>query len=165
MKITVQTIELHLLYVAPITVKTMCAGDNVQCQLHIIASLNNFQVHIHQRSLLQPYHLRHFCSQLSSNKSDSGLYSLVVFPDIWMMHLLSFPISLELKGRTLTATLTEAPAMMQVGAWASRRADDLCGHTNTHLEPAKVDYRGDFIATHAGGRSFLITWMACCYYN
>lgn len=38
-------------------------------------------------------------------------YSLVVFPDIWMMHLLSFDISLELKGRTRTATFTEAPAM------------------------------------------------------
>lgn len=39
----------------------------------------------------------------------------MVFPDIWMMHLLSFPISLELKGRTLTATLTEAVAMVPVG--------------------------------------------------
>ena len=50
-----------------------------------------------------------------------------------MMHLLSFPISLELKGRTLTATFTEAPAMLLVGVWARRRADD------TQLEPAQVD--------------------------
>lgn len=65
-------------------------------------------------------------------KNDLDFYSLVVFPDIWMMHLLSFPISLELKGRTLTATFTEAPAMLQVGVWVSgRRAEDLCGYTDT----------------------------------
>lgn len=58
-------------------------------------------------------------------------YSLVVFPDIWMMHLLSFPISLELKGRTLTATLTDAPAMMQVGSWEGARAGDLWRHKCT----------------------------------
>lgn len=46
------------------------------------------------------------------------------------MHLLSFPISLELKGRTLTATFTDAPAMMQVGLWASGRAGDPCGYTH-----------------------------------
>lgn len=39
-------------------------------------------------------------------------YLLVVFPDIWMMHLESLLISRELKGRTLTATFTEAPAMV-----------------------------------------------------
>lgn len=50
-----------------------------------------------------------------------------MFPDIWMMHLLSFAISLELKGRTLTATFTEAPAMMEVGVLVSGRAGDLCG--------------------------------------
>ena len=72
-------------------------------------------------------------SQLDSNNTGSDLNSLVVFPDIWMMHLLSFPISLELKGRTLTATFTEAPAMLLVGVWARRRGDD------TQLEPARVD--------------------------
>lgn len=38
-------------------------------------------------------------------------HSLVVLPDIWMMHLDSRLISRELKGRTRTATFTEAPAM------------------------------------------------------
>lgn len=38
-------------------------------------------------------------------------YSLVVLPDIWMMHLESRLISRELKGRTRTATFTEAPAI------------------------------------------------------
>lgn len=68
----------------------------------------------------------HLCSQLSS----SGSYSLVVFPDIWMMHLLSIPVSLELKGLTLTATLTEAPAMLKGSTGVSRRAED----QNTHLQ-------------------------------
>lgn len=49
------------------------------------------------------------------------------------MHLLSIPVSLELKGRTLTATLTEAPAMSTVIARMCRWAGDL----KTHLEPAK----------------------------
>lgn len=42
-----------------------------------------------------------------------------------MMHLLSLPISLELKGRTLTATLTEAPAILQVVrvVWQGRRLE------------------------------------------
>lgn len=39
-------------------------------------------------------------------------YSLVVLPDIWMMHLESRLISRELKGRTRTATFTEAPAIV-----------------------------------------------------
>lgn len=65
-------------------------------------------------------------------------YSLVVFPDIWMMHLLSFPISLELKGRTLTATFTEAPAMMQESVLVSGRARDVCGYTDTRLAPAQM---------------------------
>lgn len=56
-----------------------------------------------------------------------------------MMHLLSFPISLELKGRTLTATFTEAAAMLQVGVWAGGRAEDLRGYTDTHLAPAQVE--------------------------
>lgn len=60
--------------------------------------------------------------------------SLVVFPDIWMMHLLSIPVSLELKGRTLTATLTEAPAMSTVGVRMCRRAGD----QKTGQKPAKV---------------------------
>lgn len=38
-------------------------------------------------------------------------HSLVVLPDIWMMHLDSRLISRELKGRTRTATFTDAPAM------------------------------------------------------
>lgn len=38
-------------------------------------------------------------------------YSLVVLPDIWMIHLDSRLISRELKGRTRTATFTEAPAI------------------------------------------------------
>ena len=58
-----------------------------------------------------------------------------------MMHLLSFPISLELKGRTLTATFTDAPAMMQVAVRASGTAGDLCGYTDTHLAPAGVDVK------------------------
>lgn len=64
------------------------------------------------------------------------------------MHLLSFPISLELKGRTLTATLTEAPAMMRVGAKGSRRAEDLCGYRHTHLEPAQVEDERNLSAMH-----------------
>lgn len=52
-------------------------------------------------------------------QSEVGGYSLVVFPDIWMIHLLSLDISLELKGRTLTATLTEAPAMAPLQPKAS----------------------------------------------
>lgn len=43
--------------------------------------------------------------------SSRSLYSLVVLPDIWMMHLESRLISRELKGRTRTATFTEAPAI------------------------------------------------------
>lgn len=35
----------------------------------------------------------------------------MVLPDIWMMHLESRLISRELKGRTRTATFTEAPAI------------------------------------------------------
>lgn len=56
-----------------------------------------------------------------------------------MMHLLSFPISLELKGRTLTATFTEAPAMSQVGARVSDGAEDLCVDTETRRAPAQVE--------------------------
>lgn len=56
-----------------------------------------------------------------------------------MMHLLSFAISLELKGRTLTATFTEAPAMLAVGVGVSEGAENLCGYTDTHLAPAQVD--------------------------
>lgn len=90
-------------------------------------------------------------SQLNSKytKKSSNLYSLVVFPDIWMMHLLSFPISLELKGRTLTATFTEAVAMLQAGVWASRRAGYLCGYTDTHLAPAQVDEERGLKPVHA----------------
>lgn len=40
-------------------------------------------------------------------------YPLVVFPDIWTIHLHSFPFSRALKGRTLTATFTAAPVMTQ----------------------------------------------------
>lgn len=43
--------------------------------------------------------------------SSRSLYSLVVLPDIWMMHLESRLVSRELKGRTRTATFTEAPAI------------------------------------------------------
>lgn len=49
-------------------------------------------------------------------------YSLVVLPDIWMMHLDSRLISRELKGRTRTATLTDAPAMVPAGMGAANRA-------------------------------------------
>lgn len=73
-----------------------------------------------------------------------ALHLLVVFPDIWMMHLLSFPISLELKGRTLTATFTEAPAISQVG-WrvcvgvcVSMEELEICLAINTHQPPAQV---------------------------
>lgn len=41
-------------------------------------------------------------------------YSLVVFPVICIIHLESLPISRELKGRTRTATFTEAPAILLV---------------------------------------------------
>lgn len=62
------------------------------------------------------------------------------------MHLLSFPISLELKGRTLTATFTEAPAMLQVGVGVSEGAGDLCGYTDTRrLAPAQVDDQKELI--------------------
>lgn len=49
-------------------------------------------------------------------------YSLVVLPDIWMMHLDSRLISRELKGRTRTATLTDAPAMAPAGMGAANKA-------------------------------------------
>lgn len=38
-------------------------------------------------------------------------YSQVVFPCIWITHLAWRLLSRALKGRTLTATFTEAPAM------------------------------------------------------
>lgn len=41
-------------------------------------------------------------------------YLLVELPCMWMMHLASMFISLELKGRTRTATFTEAPDMVAV---------------------------------------------------
>lgn len=47
----------------------------------------------------------------SQRQSRHSPYSLVVLPDIWMMHLDSRLISRELKGRTRTATFTEAPAI------------------------------------------------------
>lgn len=50
-------------------------------------------------------------STSSSQQSHRSQYSLVVLPDIWMMHLESRLISRELKGRTRTATFTEAPAI------------------------------------------------------
>lgn len=40
-------------------------------------------------------------------------YLLVVLPCIWMIHFDSLPVSLELKGRTRTATLTDAPDMFE----------------------------------------------------
>lgn len=49
----------------------------------------------------------------------------MVFPDIWMMHLLSFAISLELKGRTLTATFTDAPAMLLMAVGVGGSAEKL----------------------------------------
>ncbi len=52
------------------------------------------------------------CSRWKHRGSGAVGYLLVVFPDIWMMHLESLLISRELKGRTLTATFTEAPAMV-----------------------------------------------------
>lgn len=41
-------------------------------------------------------------------------YLLVELPCMWMMHFASMFISLELKGRTRTATFTEAPDMVAV---------------------------------------------------
>lgn len=41
-------------------------------------------------------------------------YLLVVLPCIWMIHFESLLISLELKGRTRTATFTDAPDMFAV---------------------------------------------------
>lgn len=41
-------------------------------------------------------------------------YLLVVLPCIWMIHFESLLISLELKGRTRTATFTDAPDMIAV---------------------------------------------------
>lgn len=62
------------------------------------------------------------------------------------MHLLSLLISLELKGRTLTATFTEAPAMVQgSGVRVSRRP---FAAQNTHLEPAQVEDERDLTAMH-----------------
>lgn len=43
----------------------------------------------------------------------------MVLPDIWMMHLDSRLISRELKGRTRTATLTDAPAIAPAGGGAA----------------------------------------------
>lgn len=51
-------------------------------------------------------------------------HSLVVLPVIWIMHLDSRLISRELKGRTRTATFTEAPAIsapMGGHTWNSSR--------------------------------------------
>lgn len=42
------------------------------------------------------------------------MYLLVELPCIWMMHLDSLLVSRELKGRTRTATFTEAPDILTV---------------------------------------------------
>lgn len=55
-------------------------------------------------------------------------YSLVVLPDIWMMHLESRLISRELKGRTRTATFTEAPAISAA----------VGGHSEQQREPRRA---------------------------
>lgn len=54
-----------------------------------------------------------------------SLYSLVVLPDIWMMHLESRLISRELKGRTRTATFTEAPAISAASVGHSQQWQEL----------------------------------------
>lgn len=66
-----------------------------------------------------------------------GRYSLVVLPDIWMMHLDSRLISRELKGRTRTATFTEAPAI-SAASWVTpgsggspSERGDTCGGRDT----------------------------------
>lgn len=48
-------------------------------------------------------------------------YLLVEFPCICIIHFDSLPISLELKGRTLTATFTEAPDMVEAVEFQSHR--------------------------------------------
>lgn len=48
-------------------------------------------------------------------------YLLVEFPCICIMHFDSLPISLELKGRTLTATFTEAPDIVAAVVFQSHR--------------------------------------------
>lgn len=66
-----------------------------------------------------------------------GRYSLVVLPDIWMMHLDSRLISRELKGRTRTATFTEAPAISAASlvtpgsGWSPGESGDTCGERGT----------------------------------
>lgn len=44
---------------------------------------------------------------------EMSIYLLVEFPCICIMHFDSLLVSLELKGRTLTATFTEAPDMVE----------------------------------------------------
>lgn len=61
----------------------------------------------------------------AAHAAPTNRYSLVVLPDIWMMHLESRLISRELKGRTRTATFTEAPAI----------APALVGHPQRRREP------------------------------
>lgn len=43
-----------------------------------------------------------------------GVDSQVVFPCIWITHLALRPVSLELNGRTRTATFTDAPAIARL---------------------------------------------------
>ena len=46
--------------------------------------------------------------------TENNMHSLVELPCIWMMHLDSLLVSRELKGRTRTATFTEAPDILMV---------------------------------------------------
>lgn len=74
-------------------------------------------------------------------------YLLVVFPDIWTIHLHSFPISLELKGRTLTATFTEAPAMAQcVHAWVLRKEERSVSARMVEMQAITTTMDGQVIA-------------------
>lgn len=53
--------------------------------------------------------------------TETSMYLLVEFPCICIMHFDSLLVSLELKGRTLTATFTEAPDMVEAVVIQSHR--------------------------------------------